>query len=97
MDPFIILGKFTSQGVDTFKDIVARLEQSKADVERAGGRWIGYWLTMGRYDFIAIVEMPDATAMAKVLLAAGIEGNVETETLHAFSEAEAAAMAASMS
>ena len=96
MEPFIILGEFTSQGVEKFKDIVARLEQSKADVEKAGGRWIGYWLTMGQYDFIAIVEMPDAMAMARVLLAAGIEGNVQTETLRAFSEEEAAAIAASL-
>ena len=97
MEPFIILGNFTSQGVDKFRDIVARLDQSKADVKRAGGNWIGYWLTMGQYDFIAIVEMPDPAAMAKVLLAAGIEGNVRTETLHAFSEEEAAAIAASLS
>jgi uncharacterized protein with GYD domain len=93
MDPFVILGNFTEQGVDTLHDLAARLEKSRKIVEKAGGRWIGFWLTMGKYDFVAIIEMPDAAAMAGVLLEVADAGNSRTETLRAFSEADAVKIA----
>jgi uncharacterized protein with GYD domain len=93
MDPFVILGNFTEKGVDTLHDLAARLEKSRKIVEKAGGRWVGFWLTMGKYDFVAIIEMPDAAAMASVLLEVAEAGNSRTETLHAFSEADAVKIA----
>ena len=47
-----------------------------------------FYLTMGRYDIVAISEAPDDGAAAKVALAIGSAGNVSTETLRAFTEEE---------
>ena len=43
---------------------------------------------MGRYDAVVISEGPDDETAAKLALATGMQGNVHTETLRAFPEAE---------
>ena len=45
-------------------------------------------MTMGRYDLICVVEAPDDQTAAKALLQLGSLGNVQTETLKAFTEDE---------
>ena len=47
-----------------------------------------FFLTMGRYDAVVIIEAPDAETVAKLALAIGSQGNVQTETLRAFSQDE---------
>jgi uncharacterized protein with GYD domain len=37
---------------------------------------------------VAIAELPDDTALARIALALGAQGNVRTESLRAFNEAE---------
>lgn len=53
---------------------------------------IGTWLTMGRFDQIAVVEAPDDEAAAKLLLVVAGRGNVATETLRAFTMDEVRAL-----
>jgi GYD domain len=43
---------------------------------------------MGRYDGVLILEAPDDETAAKFALARGAAGNIRTETLRAFTEAE---------
>jgi uncharacterized protein with GYD domain len=45
-----------------------------------------FYMTIGPYDMVAMVEAPDDEAMAKFGLALGSGGNVRTTTLKAFSE-----------
>ena len=47
-----------------------------------------WYLTMGQYDAVLITEFPNDEAGAKFALSAGALGNVTTETLKAFTEAE---------
>ena len=46
-----------------------------------------FW-TLGQHDVVAIVEAPDDLTMTAVGLSLGTLGNVRTQTLRAFSEAE---------
>jgi uncharacterized protein with GYD domain len=46
-----------------------------------------FW-TIGRYDVALILEAPDDETMTVFGLSAGKLGNVRTETLRAFSQAE---------
>jgi len=46
------------------------------------------YLTMGRYDLVCMIEAPDDETYARALLTLGSLGNVQTETLKAFSEAD---------
>ena len=96
METYVILGNYTKQGIDTIKDIEARVAESKAAVQQAGGQWVGFWLTMGKYDFIVITTSPDAATAATLLLATAMGGNVRTETLRAFSEDEMAGIVANI-
>jgi len=88
METFIILGKYTQQGIAKIKEGPARIEAARKAMAAAGGKMVGWYLTMGRYDFVVVAEAPNARAAASVLLAIAAQGNVSTETLHAMTEAE---------
>src|SRR3989337_1061398 len=88
METYIILGKWTQQGVAKVKEAPARIEAARKATEAAGGKMVAWYLTMGRYDFVVITEAPNVQAAAAVLLATGSQGNVRTETLHALTESE---------
>ena len=88
METYIILGSYTQEGIAKIKEGPARLEAAKKAVEAAGGKFLAWYLTMGRYDFVAITQAPSVMAAASVLLALGAQGNVRTETLRALDEQE---------
>ena len=62
-------------------DRVAEVDKRIASL---GGRSIGNWLTMGRFDQVAVVEAPDDETAAKLLMVVAERGNASTETLRAF-------------
>src|SRR5438132_4024293 len=88
MATYISLIKFTHQGVTSIKEGPARLDTGKETLKALGSELKAFYLTMGRYDIVTISEAPDDEAAAKVALAIGSAGNVSTETLRAFTEAE---------
>lgn len=88
MDTYIILGKYTQQGIAKIKEGPTRIEAARKAMEAAGGKMVAWYLTIGRYDFVVIAEAPSVKAAAAVLLAIGSQGSISTETLHALTEAE---------
>jgi len=84
MATYIILMKFTEQGIKNVKDSPTRYEAFKAMVEKLGGEVKGIYYTMGKYDLVVTVEASDEAAMTG-LMKLGSLGNVRTETLRAFS------------
>jgi uncharacterized protein with GYD domain len=97
MPTYITLIRYTEQGVKTFTDLSQRLEETKTAGEAVGAKLVGYYLTMGQYDAVAISEAPDDRTIAKLALAAGARGNVRTETMRAFTDEEARSIAADLS
>jgi uncharacterized protein with GYD domain len=88
MPTYITLLSFTQQGVEKIKDGPARLERAKAAIKAAGGEMKAFYLTMGRFDAVAISEGPSDEAYATTMLALAAAGAVRTETLRAFTEEE---------
>jgi uncharacterized protein with GYD domain len=88
METYLVPGTWNAEGMSKMKDTPARIEASRKEIEGAGGKLVAWYLTMGRYDFAVITQAPNAAAAAAVLLALGMRGNVSTETLRAFTEAE---------
>jgi len=84
MATFIILIKFTDQGIRNVKDSPTRYEAFKAMLEKQGGQAKGVYYTMGKYDLVVIIEASDEAAMT-AMLKVGSLGNVRTETLRGFS------------
>jgi len=88
MPHYIVLGNYTEQGIRSAKDSVKRDEDARRMIEQAGGKMQLYY-TLGEYDFVAILEMPNDESLLKFLLQVGTSGNVRTKTLKAWSESEA--------
>jgi uncharacterized protein with GYD domain len=88
MANFIVLFRFTEQGVRKIKDSPARVEKAKELFKSLGAQVKSFYMVMGRYDTVFIVEAPDDETVAKAVMALASLGNVSTETLRAFTEDE---------
>lgn len=87
MTTYIMLAKWTEQGALKVKDSPARLDAAKKALGAMGGEFKSFFMTMGRYDLVAVYEAPDDAVAARFTLQLGMLGNVQTETLKAFPEA----------
>ncbi len=88
MATYITMLNFTQQGVETIKDAPDRIAAARQAFEAMGAEMKQFFLTMGRYDAVVIIEAPDDETVAKLALAIGSQGNAKTETLRAFSQDE---------
>ena len=88
MATYILLARFTQQGIQHIKDSPNRLEAGKQAFRSMGAQLKEFYLVSGQYDIIIIIEASDDETMAKVILFLGSKGNIHTETLRAFSEDE---------
>jgi uncharacterized protein with GYD domain len=88
MPTYIVLFNWTDQGIRTVKDSPSRIRQAEGQLQQLGIALRDVYLTMGDYDLVGIVEAPDDQAVARALLALGMQGNVRTKTLKAFTRAE---------
>jgi uncharacterized protein with GYD domain len=84
MPLFIILGKLSDTAIANMKGAKERGEEGEHIIQSEGGKLIGYYYTFGRYDFVAIVELPSALILAKVIIDIGKKwGSIGTETMTA--------------
>lgn len=88
MSTFIVLGNYTDQGIRNIKESPNRVDAARRLGAELGGELKAFYLVMGAYDFVAIVEAPSDEAAARFALASGSLGNVRTTTLKAFTESE---------
>ena len=86
MAKFISLVKYTAKGIENIKESPNRLDAVKKLCESMGSKVEGFYLTMGRYDIIMIVDAPNPETAAKIILTITSGGAVSTETLPAFPE-----------
>jgi len=84
MPTYVTLANFTEDGLENIGQLPAQIEQVEEMKRALGGEPLGFFLTFGQYDLVAFSEMPDDEATAKLQLTSAMEGNVETETLRAF-------------
>ena len=84
MSLYIILWKYTDQGIKNIKESPKRVNIFKSKLENAGGRLIDTYYTFGKYDGLSIVEAPNDEALMSCLLSVGSQGNARTVTLKAF-------------
>jgi uncharacterized protein with GYD domain len=83
MPTYILLSNLTAQGVQTLKSNPARLREVNSDVEELGAKVLHQWATLGPYDFVNVVEAPDAQTIARVSVALGARGSAKLQTLTA--------------
>ena len=83
MPTYILLTTLTAQGVQTLKSNPSRLREVNKDVEELGARVLQQWFMLGPYDFVNIVEAPDAKTVAQVSLAISARGSTDLESYEA--------------
>ena len=83
MPIFILLSNLTAQGVQTLKSNPDRLRAVNKDVEELGAKVLHQWATLGPFDFINVVEAPDAATIARVSVALGARGSAKLQTMQA--------------
>ena len=88
MPHYVTLIRYTQQGASRIKDSPTRLDAARKAAEAAKGKIHSWFLTMGKYDAVLVSEFPDDEAAARFMLSTGAMGNVTTQTMKAFTEAE---------
>ncbi len=88
MPTYVVLYRFTGQGLKTIKETVKRAREVRAENEKRGFKVIGTYWTQGRYDLVSIVDAPSEEAMVAGLFNIAEAGNVHSETLRAHTESE---------
>jgi uncharacterized protein with GYD domain len=83
MPTFILLTTLTPEGVQTVKNNPNRIREVSKEIEQLGASVQAQWATLGRFDFINVVEAPDEKTMAKVSLELGSRGTGTYESMTA--------------
>jgi len=86
MTTYVMLTRWTEQGMRQVKDSPKRLDTAKRALEEMGGSFKAFYMTMGDYDIVAVYDAPDDAVAARFTLVLGMLGNVKTTTLKAFPE-----------
>jgi uncharacterized protein with GYD domain len=78
---YIMLSTLTPEGVQTVKTNPSRIREVNREIEQLGATVTAQWATLGRFDFINVVEAPDDKTMSRVSLELGSRGTARYETL----------------
>ena len=89
MPHYVSLMRWTSQGVAGLPAWRERVEDGERTITEAGGKLVGVYVTLGRYDVVEIFEAPDDEIAIEILMKLQRHGAEQTETLRAFTRQEA--------
>ena len=89
MATYLILFSFTEQGIETIKDLPARVKAAKESIHKLGGETRSFYAILGsEFDTLCIVNAPSDEKIAEMALAIAKLGNVRTRTHRLFNEEE---------
>ena len=83
---FVVLLRWTKKSIEHVKDSPSRYEDFKKSLGAAGGDVLSFHMTLGAFDLVTVIEVPDDETGARITLAVRSLGNVQVETLRAFKE-----------
>ena len=92
MAMYVVLANFTDQGVKNVKDSTKRAEAFKELAKSSVATVKDLYWTLGQYDIVATVDAPDDMVITALGLTLAKGGNVRTQTLRAFSQADMSAI-----
>ena len=81
MPTWIMLSTLTPEGVQTVRNNPARIREVNKEVEQLGATVTAQWATLGRFDFVNIVEAPDEKVIARVSVELAARGTAHYESL----------------
>ena len=81
MPTYIMLSNLTDDGAATIKKNPDRIKEVNKDIEALGGKVLQQYATLGEYDFISVLEAPDAETVARIAVELGSRGSVRIKTV----------------
>jgi uncharacterized protein with GYD domain len=88
MATFVVLATFTDQGIRDVKETTRRAEHFKEMAKKVGVTVKDMYWTLGQYDIVTILEASDDATLTALSLSVAARGNVRTQSLRAFSQAD---------
>ena len=83
MPTYVMLSTLSEQGLKTLRANPERLREVNRDVEELGAKVLHQWFVLGPYDFVNIVEAPDAATVAKISVILGARGSAHLQSYEA--------------
>ena len=83
MPTYVMLSTLSPEGVQTIKNNPGRIREVNREIEQLGATVKAQWASLGRFDFVNVVEAPDDQTMARVSLELSSRGTAKYETLAA--------------
>jgi uncharacterized protein with GYD domain len=88
MPTYVVLSHWTKEGLAEIQQSPSRLDAGRKAIEASGGKLKDFYVLMGQYDMMLVVEATDDATLARVNLSLASKGYVRTETHRAFTEDE---------
>ena len=83
MATFLMLSTIGPNGAATLKEHPGRITEVNSEVEAMGVRIVAQYALLGEWDFLNILEAPDALTVARVAITLGARGTLKTQTIPA--------------
>ena len=88
MAHYVVLGNFTDQGIRAIKETSKRAKALRELAKSQGAAIKEIYWTIGAYDLVFTIDSAGDEVMAALMMKLGSLGNIKTQTLRAFGEAE---------
>lgn len=83
MAKFVMLSTLGPEGMDTLSRRPERIKAVNEEVEKMGAEVLVQYALLGQYDFLTVLEAPDAETVARVAVQLGARGTLKTLTMSA--------------
>jgi uncharacterized protein with GYD domain len=83
MPKYLMLSTLSEQGLQTLRANPERVREVNKDVEELGARVLHQWFMLGPFDFVNIVDAPDAKTIARVSVAISARGSTQLQSYEA--------------
>jgi uncharacterized protein with GYD domain len=80
MPTYIMLTTLTDQGLQTLRSNPERLRAVNRDVEALGAHVVHQWACLGPFDFVNVIDAPDAATIARISVELGARGSAKLQS-----------------
>ena len=84
MPTYVSLLTLTDQAIRKIKNAPKRMDEAIKRLEKLGGKMLGFYATLGDFDYVIISHAPNDKVALAFLLGLGETGDLRTKTLKAY-------------
>jgi uncharacterized protein with GYD domain len=92
MVTYMMLMKLTDQGIKNVKEAPKRIEEGLKAFEKTGGKLIGFWIAIGKYDYVSVGESASEESALAFAVGLTAQGNVRVESVKLYSREQFAGL-----